>query len=68
MAILWGLSILDWQHHAIEPYADHPIGVYIAQCRHRLMMVTELHENPAGRLCESCAGSQLHEALTESTR
>lgn len=37
MTILWELSILDCQHHAIEPYADHPNGVYIAQCGHRLM-------------------------------
>jgi hypothetical protein len=66
--VKWGLSVLDWQHHAIEEYGDHPIGVYIAQCEHRLMSVTELNENPTGRLCESCAGSLLHEALTELTR
>ncbi|MGH3673777.1 MAG: hypothetical protein ACRDSH_24620 [Pseudonocardiaceae bacterium] len=62
--IKWGLSVVDWQRHAIEEYGDHPIGVYIARCGHRLMMVTELHEEPAGRLCETCAGSQLHDALT----
>jgi hypothetical protein len=38
----WGLSVLDWQSHAIEEHGDHPIGVLIAQCGHRLMIVTSL--------------------------
>jgi hypothetical protein len=50
----WGLSILDWQAHAIDPLGDHPIGVYRAQCGHLLMMVTELCEHPPARVCAEC--------------
>lgn len=51
----WGLSILDWQAHAIDPFGDHPIG---ARCGHLLMVVTELSEHPAGRICAECGRAQ----------
>ena len=67
--IKWGLSIIDWQYHAIEELGDHPIGVYLAQCGHRLMMATQLYAEPIStRTCGDCAGSQLHDALTGLTR
>jgi hypothetical protein len=50
----WGLSILDFQAHAIDPLADHPVGVYRARCGHLLMAVTELCEQPPGRVCPEC--------------
>jgi hypothetical protein len=50
----WGLSVLDWQAHAVDPAADHPIGVYRARCGHLLMVVTELHERPPGAVCAAC--------------
>jgi hypothetical protein len=51
----WGLSVLDWQAHAVDPAADNPIGVYRARCGHLLMVVTELHERPPGAVCAACA-------------
>lgn len=54
----WGLSILDFQHHAINERAYHPIGVYKAECGHLLMMVVELHDVPYGRTCEVHACQQ----------
>lgn len=50
----WGLSILDFQAHAIDLLADHPVGVYRARCGHLLMVVTELCEQPSGRACAEC--------------
>jgi hypothetical protein len=55
----WGLSVLDWHHHAVDDRADHPVGVYKALCGHLLMMVTPLHTELYGRPCEACAGAQL---------
>ena len=43
-AVKWGLSPLDWRSHAIDEGGDHPIGVLIAECGHRLMIVTSLHD------------------------
>jgi hypothetical protein len=56
--IKWGLSPLDWRNHAVDEWADHPIGVYRAHCGHLLMMVTTLLEMPYGKLCEACAAAQ----------
>jgi hypothetical protein len=39
----WGMSPLDWRCHAINEHRDHPNGVLIAECGHRLMIVTSLH-------------------------
>jgi hypothetical protein len=44
--IKWGLSPLDWRNHAVDEWADHPIGVYRAQCGHLLMIVTALLAMP----------------------
>jgi len=56
MTLLWGISVLDWRSHAVDPYANHPSGVYTARCGHTLMAVTQLHEQPGGRICPGCAG------------
>lgn len=58
----WGLSVLDFGWHAIDERRDHPIGVLKAECGHSLMMVTVLHEEPGGSLCEACAAHQLNGA------
>lgn len=60
----WGLSILDFHHHAIDERGDHPTGVYKAECGHLLLMVTPLHEEPYGRLCGACAAIQTARAVT----
>lgn len=69
MAIRWGLSILDWRSHAIDERADHPIGVYRAQCGHVLMMVTELFDRPNGALCQMCVetGGQAATSVDQQT-
>lgn len=46
VVIKCGLSPLDWRSHAVDERADHPIGVYRAQCGHLLMMITALPEMP----------------------
>lgn len=58
----WGLSILDFRHHAIDERSGHPSGVYRAECGHLLLTVTVLREEPAGPLCEACADLQLARA------
>jgi hypothetical protein len=63
--IKWGLSVLDWRNHAIDEWADHPIGVLKAECGHLLLMVTTLHNEPTGRVCEECAVVQFGRALIE---
>ncbi len=40
----WGLSVLDWQAHAIDERRYHPVGVFKAECGHLLMMVVQLHD------------------------
>lgn len=62
----WGLSVLDWHSHAIDDLADHPLGVYKAECGHLLMMVVTLHDRPGGSPCEACAALQLDRALIPS--
>jgi hypothetical protein len=54
----WGLSSLDWYAHAIDEDADHPYGVYVARCGHRLLTAATLYEDPPppGRICLSCIG------------
>ena len=32
----WALSPFDWHAHAVDAWADHPVGVWIARCGHRL--------------------------------
>jgi hypothetical protein len=39
----------------IDELTHHLIGVYVARCGHRLMMLTTLHESPPSRICRSCA-------------
>jgi hypothetical protein len=63
MSIKWALSVLDFQHHAIDERAYHPIGVYRAQCEHLLMMIVQLHDEPYGKTCAACAGRQFASAV-----
>lgn len=66
MSVRWGFSVLDWHTHAIDPCRDHPIGVLIAECGHRLMMATTLRETPGGTPCEVCAAQQFDRAVKEA--
>lgn len=50
----WALCSLDWHAHAIDPYADHPLGLWIARCGHRLSGSTPLYDHPQGQRCASC--------------
>jgi hypothetical protein len=51
----WALCPLDWLAHAIDAWADHPLGVWIARCGHRLSGRTPLYDLPQGQQCSSCA-------------
>ena len=62
MGIKWGRSVLDFQWHAVDERADHPIGVFEADCGHFMLMVTTLHETLPGRACEKCAAIQVARA------
>lgn len=53
----WGISVLDWQAHAVDPFATHPSGVYRAVCGHTLMQVTQLQDQPGGRVCAGCTAA-----------
>jgi hypothetical protein len=55
MAPRWALSPLDWHAHAIDTWADHPLGLWIARCGHRLLGGTSLHDTPPGQRCPACA-------------
>lgn len=46
---------MDRHAHAIDEYADHPHGVYVARCGHRLRIAINPHDDPPGRICLSCA-------------
>lgn len=50
----WALCPLGWQAHAIDPGADHPFGLWIARCGHRLLGGITLHDTPPGHRCPSC--------------
>ncbi len=63
----WALCPLNWQAHAIDPYADHPLGLWIARCGHRLSGGTPLYDLPQGHQCPSCAKwSQTSEPKTRA--
>ncbi|MGH3795439.1 MAG: hypothetical protein ACRDSP_11160 [Pseudonocardiaceae bacterium] len=49
----WALSPLDYRAHAVDEYADHPWGVFIALCGHRLL-AGDLSDVPPGGLCVAC--------------
>jgi hypothetical protein len=55
MAPRWALCPLDWSAHAIDAWADHPPGVWIARCGHQLSGGTPLYDVPQGQECPSCA-------------
>lgn len=50
----WALSLLDFDAHAVDQGGDHPFGVFIALCGHRLLM-TGLYDKPPGGLCPGCS-------------
>jgi hypothetical protein len=54
----WGMSPLDWRCHAINEHRDHPNGVLIAECGHRLMIVTNLYDHSYGEPCKTCTVQQ----------
>jgi hypothetical protein len=51
----WALSSLDWHAHAVDAWADHPTGVWIARCGHQLSGSTPLYGVPQGHQCPGCA-------------
>lgn len=50
----WTLSVVDFNAHAVDERDDHPFGVFVALCGHRLLM-GELHDDPPGGLCPGCS-------------
>ncbi|HEV7831427.1 MAG TPA: hypothetical protein VGP04_21850 [Pseudonocardiaceae bacterium] len=52
------MSPLDWRCHAINEHCDHPNGVLIAECGHRLMIVTNLYDHSYGEPCKTCTAQQ----------
>jgi 3',5'-cyclic AMP phosphodiesterase CpdA len=51
----WALCPLDWLAHAVDAWADHPVGVWIARCGHQLSGGTPLYDLPQGHQCPSWA-------------
>ena len=49
----WALSALDFKAHAVDEDGDHPLGVLITACGHRLLR-GGLHDEPPGGLCPGC--------------
>ena len=45
---------MDGRAHAIDPNAEHPALVYLAQCGHRLLRRSVLSDVPPGRRCPAC--------------
>ena len=68
MTVRWGLSVLDWTHHAIDERADHPNGCYRASCGHLLIFVVPLEDAPYGKTCEDCAAEQYDIAIEDLGR
>lgn len=52
----WALSLFDFQAHAIDRLAEHPFGVFIALCGHR-MFDGILYDDPPGGTCVGCGTS-----------
>ncbi|MDQ3274326.1 MAG: hypothetical protein M3Q39_04655 [Actinomycetota bacterium] len=50
----WALSVLDFKAHAVDEDDDHPLGVFLAACGHRLLL-GNLHDTPPGGLCPGCS-------------
>ena len=62
VAVGWAVSRLDQRWHAVDERRNHPSGVWVADCGHRVLS-TGLHDAPGGRVCELCASMQLARAL-----
>lgn len=52
----WGVSSLDYRAHAIDPGAEHPVGVWVAHCGQTVFRVATLYEEPppGGVMCRPC--------------
>lgn len=50
----WGRCAVDFGWHAIDEGRDHPVGMFEAQCGHRLPIV-DLWDEPYGVGCRACA-------------
>jgi hypothetical protein len=50
----WALSSFDWLAHAVDAWADHPVGVWVARCGHQLSGITPLSDMPQGKRCAGC--------------
>ncbi|MGH3825662.1 MAG: hypothetical protein ACRDQX_00600 [Pseudonocardiaceae bacterium] len=50
----WGVSSQDWQSHALDAEAVHPVGVHVARCGQRLAAGTTLYSEPPGWMCVAC--------------
>lgn len=57
--VKWALSVEDWHSHAVDERAEHPTGVYRAECGHLLQTVVTLHDEHLGVPCGVCATLQL---------
>jgi hypothetical protein len=51
----WAFCPLGWHAPAINTWADHPLGVWIARCRHQLSGSTPLYDLPHGQPGARCA-------------
>jgi hypothetical protein len=51
----WAVCFLDWQAHAVDAWADHPLSLWIARCGHHLSGATPLSELTQETQCPSCA-------------
>ncbi|MGH3701639.1 MAG: hypothetical protein ACRDQY_19685 [Pseudonocardiaceae bacterium] len=45
----WGVSLLDYHAHAINPGGEHPVGVWVAYCRQMVFPGATLYEEPPPR-------------------
>ncbi|MGH3832909.1 MAG: hypothetical protein ACRDRS_21125 [Pseudonocardiaceae bacterium] len=56
----WGVSSLDYRAHAIDPGAEHPVGVWVAYCGQMVFPGATLYEEPplGGVMCRPCERCQ----------
>lgn len=62
----WALSMLDYRAHVVDEFDDHPIGVLIALCGHR-MLDGALQDDPPGGMCTDC-GAEVVQRRTGRSR
>jgi hypothetical protein len=54
VVLLWGWSRVDGRAHAVDPNAEHPALVYVAQCGHRVLRRSGLFDVLRGPRCPVC--------------